>query len=62
MNPSARQKALGWLLLGGLLALGACTLDPNHVDRLTPQTYRCNGADTSDSHSACNREPNAPPH
>jgi hypothetical protein len=62
VNLSARRQWAGWILLGCLLTLGACDLNPHHVDRITPQTYQCNGADPLDSHSACNREPQAPPH
>ena len=45
------------MLLGCLLALGACDLGPPRFDAITARTYQCNGADPNAGYSACDREP-----
>ena len=54
-----RRRSLRFLLLGCLLALGACDLGPPRFDSITARTYQCNGADPNAGYSACNREPPA---
>ena len=43
------------LLLGGLLALGACT-SGQHADPQLAQMYKCNGADAMHSYSICDKK------
>jgi hypothetical protein len=57
MNLPLRRRALRIMLLGCLLALGACDLGPPRFDAITARTYECNGADPNAGYSACDREP-----
>jgi hypothetical protein len=57
MNLPLRRRTLRIMLLGCLLALGACDLGPPRFDAITARTYECNGADPNAGYSACDREP-----